>query len=63
MKKNFIIIPVKFKILLLLALFLSALFAVPLQAQQGLLPEMQEVLQFYRQHEILVVYRSMVLLL
>ena len=37
MKKNFIIIPVKFKILLLLALFLSALFAVPLQAQQGLL--------------------------
>ena len=37
MKGNFIIIPVKFRILLLLALFLSALFAIPLQAQQGLL--------------------------
>ena len=37
MKRNFIIIPVKLKILLLLALFLSALFAIPLQAQQGLL--------------------------
>jgi len=37
MKGNFIIIPVKFRILLLLVLFLSALFAIPLQAQQGLL--------------------------
>ncbi|SVB37337.1 uncharacterized protein METZ01_LOCUS190191, partial [marine metagenome] len=37
MKGNFKIIPVKFRILLLLALFLSALFAIPLQAQQGLL--------------------------
>ena len=37
MKGNFVIIPFKFRILLLLALFLSALFAIPLQAQQGLL--------------------------
>ena len=37
MKGNFVIIPFRFRILLLLALFLSALFAIPLQAQQGLL--------------------------
>ena len=37
MRGNFKIIPVKFRILLLLALFLSGLFAIPLQAQQGLL--------------------------
>ena len=37
MKGDFIIIPIKFRILLLLALFLSALFAVPVLAQQGLL--------------------------
>ena len=37
MKGNFVIIPFKFRILLLLALFLSALFAIPVQAQQGLL--------------------------
>ena len=37
MKGNFVIIPFKFRILLLLALFLLALFAIPLQAQQGLL--------------------------
>ena len=34
MKGNFVIIPFKFRILLLLVLFLSALFAIPLQAQQ-----------------------------
>jgi len=37
MKGNFVIISFKFRILLLLALFLSAVFAIPLQAQQGLL--------------------------
>ena len=37
MKGNFKIVPVKFRILQLLALLLSALFAMPLQAQQGLL--------------------------
>ncbi len=37
MSGKFIIIPIKFRILLLLALFLTALFAVPVQAQQGLL--------------------------
>ena len=37
MKINFIIIPVKYRILLLLALFLSVLFTIPLQAKQGLL--------------------------
>ena len=37
MKRNFKILPVKFRIILLLVVFMSALFAIPLQAQQGLL--------------------------
>ena len=37
MKKNFIYIPVKFRILLLLGFFLSVLFTIPAQAKQGML--------------------------